>query len=1356
MKKSPTILNTLLLCLCLCAVQLQAQFTDTLAQRRGSSFEGYDFLVGYMQNENFVQSSGLRLRLVIATALPARVFVQFPNGSATPYTISANSTLAVVVPSVLEMRESEVAKNNLVRVTSDVPVAVYAMNSQYTTSDSYAVIPVSNWGNQYTVLSMPNDSYGFGSDTTGIPPTEIRQSEFLVMASEDNTAVDLFLSSPSEGGVPAKQSKRVVLQKGQCYLVKSLPSQPKTGDLTGSVIRANKPIAVISGHSRTSIPQGLVTTADSKDHLSEWLMPDQTLTNEYFTTPFFTDARVPVGDILRIVATQPNTRISVYTERQDLNYTLTNSGDVQTISGVNSPTWIRADRPVAVGQYMLTGSVGGSAGYDPSLTIIAPTDKYITRSVFQAPFNLGEPAFATQYQKHFLNVMCDSLARTSLKLDGVNISRNIAPEILTAKFRSSPYFWAVIPISPGKHEISCDTGFFSGTLYGMGYTDSYAHTLGFATVTGKSDTIAPQFTSAVSCGVVTGTVRETVNSASTGISFVAIDADSTKNYTFDAVRPPGDINTVTFTARPTDPYKDAQIFVITRDKAGNGRLFRSYYRAPRFTQTSSIAFSAKSENDSLCQRLFIQNPSASDTLVLYSVRLALGTKELVLKSPVSFPVRVPNKSGFDFSLCFLPRGQSGLKINDTVIFDIGCGLSIRVPVRATTPTSALRVEDIDFGSVLVGDTLCLLMKVVNSGTRAATITNAYLSFPTAVFSTNASTILPKLLAPGDSLALRVCFSPTDTFDLKRVMMFENSLALDVQGEVRGRGVMPILVANGYDMGARRTATFIDSLVVLRNNGNAPISLRYDNQSGNTAEFLHSLPQGRVITIQPKDSFALLVRFYPLIPGSYASALNFSGTGSSAAKYPTVAVPLTGRGTEPEIAVRNVVFDTIAVGATQQKRTACILSRGNETLTIDTIFVQGADAASFSVQSADRAYRQLATGDSASVSIIFAPKRPGLHLMNLVVRHDADRAYFRKESVIEVRGWARDTTVDDTTTNDTTKPRARRPVLRLSAQPQRYTCDSLQYSVTIVNSDTMPITISDARIRTAVSADTLIVLTVPRTLQPGQIETLTWSLSPPLQTGLIRCIIRAGTWTIDTTQLVQFVQSVSSIALQGPISAAPNDTVTLRFSGRWNKPAVSAQEFSFRASVPPSMLVVLQDKSVLTRVQSGRSEPLQIARNGNDIVVQSLQPIVVDRAEDWLVEIPFLAMLSQQNYTSVISSLKSSDCFALALDTTTLMVGPVCAEDVRRFSLADVVVHSVYPVPAGDVLHMEVESKMNEVSVSVQAVDVLGRKFMIAEKLFLRKGLNSLIFDTHSLTGGYHRIELRSRDIEYQIPIMFFK
>lgn len=1337
----------------LCAGHVSAQFTDSLAQRRGSSFEGYDFLVGYMQNENFIQSSGLRLRLVIATSLPAKVSVQFPGGSATPYAISANSTLALVVPSILEMRESEVVKPNLVRVTSDVPIAVYAMNSQFTTSDSYAVIPVSNWGTQYTVLSMPNDAYGFGTDTTGIPPSEIRQSEFLVMASEDNTSVDLLLTAPSEGGIPAGQLRRITLQRGQCYLVKSAPIAPKLGDLTGSFIRANRPIAVISGHARTSVPQGLVTTADSKDHLAEWLMPDQTLTNEYFTTPFYTDARIPVGDIIRIVATQPNTRISVYTERQDFSYVLTNAGDIQTMSGVNSPAWIRADKPVTIGQYMLTGSVGGSSGYDPSLTIIAPTDKYITRSVFQAPFNLGEPAFATQYQKHFVNLMCDSLARTSLKLDGVNIGKSIAPEILTAKFRSSPFFWAVIPISPGKHEITCDTGFFTGTLYGMGYTDSYAHTLGFATIAGKSDTLAPQFSYAVSCGVLTGSVREVVTSASTGIAFVAIDADSTKNYDFSAVNVAGDPNTMTWTARPTNPYKDAQIFIVTRDKAGNGRVFRYYYKSPRFTQTTSLLFTAKTENDSLCQRLFVQNPSATDSLILRSVRLAGNTKEFVLSSPLPFPLRVPNKGGIDFAMCFLPKGQSGLKVTDTVIFDIGCGLSIRVVVKGTTPTSAMRVEDVDFGQVYIGDTVCTTMKVTNSGTRTAMITKAYLSFPTAVFTTDAATSLPKTLTPGDSMFLRVCFAPTDTFDLKRIMMFENSLGLDVQGEVRGQGIRSLLIYDSIDFGSRRIATFIDTNVVIRNKGNATANLVYASQSGDTQEFLHSLPAGRNAVIVPRDSFVIPVRFYPLTTGSYRSVLGFV---SKRAKEPSVDISLRGRGTVPQITVADVDFDTIAVGAVQRKSSRLVLAFGNEPLTVDTITIQGPDASSFRIADRDRGYRLMQSGDSLVSAIDFVPKRAGFHTMTLVVRHDADRAYFRKESTIIIRGWARDTTTDDTTTTDTTKPKARRPTIRIS-QNSGFVCDTVRYSIAIVNIDTVPISVTDIKVRTNISSDTLIQYPGVRIVQAGTQDSVRGVLTPPIRSGTLRATIRAGVWTIDTTISVTTRSASARVALLGPVAGTPDDTVLLVYSGRWERSAPSRPvTFAVSSSIPPSMLVPFSDKAVLKRRTTGALEPVNVLRTAGGLRIEAQQRIVVGQAEDWTVEIPCLALLSQQQKASVVTTIEHDDCYAVAQDTTELSIAPVCAEDVRHIALADVVVRAMYPVPAGDELHAEIESKIDGISLAVHAVDILGRKFPIAEKLFLRKGLNSLIFDTHSLTDGLYRIEVQSRDIEFQIPIMFFK
>ncbi|MFM8473026.1 MAG: hypothetical protein ACKOBV_05845 [Candidatus Kapaibacterium sp.] len=119
-------------------------------------------------------------------------------------------------------------------------------------------------------------------------------------------------------------------------------------------------------------------------------------------------------------------------------------------------------------------------------------------------------------------------------------------------------------------------------------------------------------------------------------------------------------------------------------------------------------------------------------------------------------------------------------------------------------------------------------------------------------------------------------------------------------------------------------------------------------------------------------------------------------------------------------------------------------------------------------------------------------------------------------------------------------------------------------------------------------------------------------------------------------------------------------------------------------------------------------------------------------------------------------LEDDGCNASVPDTTVILVAPVCADDVRHIAFADLAVRAVFPVPVSDDLRMEIDAKSSGIAVSIHAVDMLGRKFPMAEKLFLGKGLNSLIFDTHSLTDGLYRIELRSRDIEFHIPIIVIK
>ena len=52
-------------------------------------------------------------------------------------------------------------------------------------SESYNLIPVANWGKNYVVSSMPNDSIRIGKNSY------LTTSEFLVIASENATNVEI-------------------------------------------------------------------------------------------------------------------------------------------------------------------------------------------------------------------------------------------------------------------------------------------------------------------------------------------------------------------------------------------------------------------------------------------------------------------------------------------------------------------------------------------------------------------------------------------------------------------------------------------------------------------------------------------------------------------------------------------------------------------------------------------------------------------------------------------------------------------------------------------------------------------------------------------------------------------------------------------------------------------------------------------------------------------------------------------------------------------------------------------------------------------------------------------------------------
>ena len=75
-------------------------------------------------------------------------------------------------------------------------------------------------------------------------------------------------------------------------------------DLTGSIIKSDKPIAAFGGNKCTNVPIGYYAC----DHIVEQLTPTSTWGQAFLTVPLATRLN---GDTFRILASQDGTEVSI-------------------------------------------------------------------------------------------------------------------------------------------------------------------------------------------------------------------------------------------------------------------------------------------------------------------------------------------------------------------------------------------------------------------------------------------------------------------------------------------------------------------------------------------------------------------------------------------------------------------------------------------------------------------------------------------------------------------------------------------------------------------------------------------------------------------------------------------------------------------------------------------------------------------------------------------------------------------------------------------------------------------------------------------------------------------------------------
>ena len=443
------------------------------------SNKGKDFWLGYgyhvrmLVGQTTFADNGQELILYFTSDQNANVTVEIPGlGYARTYTVSANQ---VTVSQPIPKTASQDARitgpgtfNSGIHITSDRPIVAYAHIYDQNVSGASLLFPTNTLGKEYYSVNYTQRSNELLSN-----------SFFFVVATEDNTSVEITPSAANLNGLPVGAPSTVNLNKGQIYSVMGTTVNNTGTDLTGSKIKSVpkvgsssicKPIAVFSGSGKINIGQ-IFAGSGSSDNLFAQAFPSNAWGKRYLTAPTGSQP----NNFFRVCVKNPATVVklngNVLPASSLINgfyYQFKNGNQ----SGTNDPipNLIEADQPVLVAQYCTTQGLEGNpstGGGDPEMIYLSPVEQTINKVTLYS---------ASQYAilGSFINVIIKNNGVNSFKLDGIPLSNSL--------FQPHPgdtaYSYMIIKVSSGtSHSLYSDSG-FNAIAYGFGEAESYGYNAG--------------------------------------------------------------------------------------------------------------------------------------------------------------------------------------------------------------------------------------------------------------------------------------------------------------------------------------------------------------------------------------------------------------------------------------------------------------------------------------------------------------------------------------------------------------------------------------------------------------------------------------------------------------------------------------------------------------------------------------------------------------------------------------------------------------------------------------------------------------------------------------------------------------
>jgi hypothetical protein len=642
---------------------------------------------------------------------------------------------------------SEQVENKGIHVKSDAPVTVSVKISYKWTGETYRVMPVEMLGKEYVTMNLYQDQLS----ATG----EERSPQILIVATQDKTTIDYTPSTETMKGIKTGETGQVVLNKGETFLIlgsiKKGMSQDNSTDLSGTYIKADKPIAVFSGHTKGAFPRYQYTFLGRnggfmRNLLIDMVLPFELLGKKYISAPILyadrkrgriTDDK---GDLIRFVATADDTKISMMkkdgSEMIQISPTL-KRGQFFDIVNQEDAALYSANKKVLVAQYGKTWWIhavhpkvkgNNDEPQNPSrsgqgmLLSLIPFEQWTNYAAWRSPAQIDNFIYIT-FDKKYLDYIV---------LDGKKLKESYADNI--KNIAGTDYAYLCHSIANGDHLLTVEglpsndknTRIFSCYPYGNwdrskdGF--AYGYPVGINYALDYNDTL--MITEDQSdCGVVTVTA-EVSSSEYKNANLLNVYPLQLDNYQLKIHNNPefipGQNNKVVFTLKPFDSTKYAKCAVKIMTKTGRTQILNYEYEPEKISFEPEYVDFGNLEPDTLvCDKIFeITNSSDKRSLTVHALTFINGNKGFEInynshKYPFSLPFTLPPGGRKKIEVCVRVPGKTGKYVTDSLIIEADCIKSKVLPFHYVSGIPSANISDANWENIHVGATVSQMVQIKN-------------------------------------------------------------------------------------------------------------------------------------------------------------------------------------------------------------------------------------------------------------------------------------------------------------------------------------------------------------------------------------------------------------------------------------------------------------------------------------------------------------------------------------------------------------------------------------------------------------------------------------------------------------------